>query len=100
MVRALKAELRMASNTDFLCDALTLFRWAVAERRRGHRIISESAAGERHVLVFPRLEGVAPDAALPRAEIDWTARELNSLAKLAARKPAKPTRALIEAMKD
>lgn len=99
MVRALKAELHMTSNSDFLCDALALFRWAVAERRRGHRIISEGAAGERHVLVFPRLEGIAPDAELPRVDIDWTARELQSLAKLAAKTPAKPTRALIEAMK-
>jgi len=53
MVRALKAELQMTSNTDFLSDALALFRWAVSERKRGHHIVSESSTGERKVLIFP-----------------------------------------------
>ena len=56
MIRALKTELQMSSNSDFLSDALTLFRWAVSERKSGHRIVSESASGERKVLLFPRLE--------------------------------------------
>ncbi len=39
-MRALKEELEVASNTDFFSDALALFRWAVSERKLGHRIIS------------------------------------------------------------
>jgi len=45
MVRILKTELQMTSNTDFLTDALALLRWAVSERKRGHHIISESSTG-------------------------------------------------------
>ena len=99
MVRALKTELQLTSNTDFLSDALTLFRWAVSERRRGHRIVSESATGERQVLVFPCLERVAPDLALPQVDIRWTQRELESLAALASGQPAEPTDALVRAMR-
>src|SRR6202166_1498077 len=69
LVRLLKEELQLSSNTDFLSDAVALFRWAVSERKLGHRIVSESASGERKVLLFPRLERVAPDLALPRVEI-------------------------------
>ncbi len=100
-VRLLKQELQLASNSDFLSDALALFRWAVAERKLGHRILSESATGQRRVLIFPRLERVAPDLSLPRVEIQWTARELESLAELAsaAEAPA-PTGALIRALRD
>jgi hypothetical protein len=101
MVRLLKQELQLSSNTDFLSDALALFRWAVSERKLGHRIVSESANGERKVLVFPRLERVAPDLVLPRAEIQWTERELESLAKLASAAEADPpTDALIRALRD
>src|ERR1700732_5578175 len=71
-VRLLKEELQLSSNTDFLSDAVALFRWAVSERKLGHRIMSESASGERKVLLFPRLERVAPDIALPRVVITWT----------------------------
>jgi hypothetical protein len=78
-LRLLKEELQLTSNTDFLSDALALFRWAVSERKLGHRIVSESASGERKVLLFPRLERVAPDLVLPRVEIKWTGRELESL---------------------
>ena len=80
MVRGLKQELQLTSNTDFLSDALALFRWAVSERKRGHRIFSETETGERKELVFPRLERVAPEFVLPRVEIPWTPRELESLA--------------------
>ena len=97
MVRALKEELELTSNTDFLSDALALFRWAVSERKRGHTIVSESVTGERKVLVFPRLERVAPEIALPRTEIQWTGAELESLAELASRQPARPTEALVRA---
>jgi len=99
MVRALKAELQMSSNSDFLSDALTLFRWAVSERKRGHRIVSESSTGERKVLLFPRLERVAPEVTLPHVDIRWTDRELGSLAELVSGQPAEPTGALIRAMR-
>jgi hypothetical protein len=99
MVRALKTELQMTSNTDFLSDALALFRWAVSERKRGHVIVSESSTGERKVLVFPRLERVAPEVALPHVDIQWNDKELESLAQLASGQPAEPTRALIRAMR-
>lgn len=99
MVRALKAELQMSSNSDFLSDALTLFRWAVAERKRGHRIVSESTTGERKVLLFPRLERVAPELTLPHVDIRWTERELGSLAELVSGQPAEPTEALVRAMR-
>jgi|SRR5205807_3073359 len=99
-MRALKEELQLTSNTDLLGDALALFRWAVSERKLGHRIISESATGERKVLVLPRLERVAPDIALPRVEIQWTERELESLAALASAPEANPpTEALVRALR-
>jgi hypothetical protein len=100
-VRLLKEELQLTSNTDFLSDALALFRWAVSERKLGHRIVSESLSGERKLLLFPRLERVAPDLVLPRVEIQWTERELESLAELAsAKEAAGPTDALMRAMRD
>jgi hypothetical protein len=100
-LRSLKQELQLTSNTDFLSDAVALFRWAVSERKLGHRIVSESVTGERKVLVFPRLERVAPDLVLPRVEIKWTERELESLAKLASAAEANPpTEALIRALRD
>src|ERR1700683_3830336 len=99
MVRGLKQELQLSSNTDFLSDALALFRWAVWERKRGHRIFSETETGERKELVFPRLERVAPEVALPRVEISWRPREIEPLADLAASEPARPTEALIRAMR-
>jgi hypothetical protein len=99
MVRGLKQELQLNSNTDFLSDALALFRWAVGERKRGHRIFSETETGERKELVLPRLERVAPELALPRVEISWTPRELESLADLASREPAHPTETLLRAMR-
>ena len=100
-VRLLKAELQLSSNSDFLSDALALFRWAVSERKLGRRIVSEGANGERQVLLFPRLERVAPDLALPRVEIQWAGRELESLAELVSAGEAKrPTDALIRALRD
>ena len=102
-VRLLKEQLELSSNTDFLSDALTLFLWAVSERKLGHRILSESDSGERRVLVFPRLERVAPVASehrLPRVDIKWTDRELGSLARLVSKnKAGKPTGALIRAVR-
>jgi hypothetical protein len=99
-VRLLKQELQLTSNTDLLADAVALFRWAVSERKRGHRIVSESTSGERNVLVFPRLERVAPDMILPQVEIKWTEAELKSLAELATAPEANPpTAALIRALR-
>lgn len=99
MVRVLKAELELTSNSDFLSDAVALFRWAVTERKRGHRIVSESSTGDRKVLIFPRLERVAPEVGLPQVDIRWTNRELESLAELASGQPAKPTAILVRAMR-
>ncbi len=100
-VRLLKEELQLASNTDFLSDAVALFRWAVSERKLGRRIVSESASGERRILLFPLLERVAPDLTVPRVEIKWTGRELESLAELVSAGEAnRPTDALIRAMQD
>ncbi len=100
-LRALKEDLQLRSNTDFLADAVALFRWAAAERRLGHRIISETPAGERRVLVFPRLERVAPETDLPRIEIAWTESELASLAELvSSANPQLPTKALFRAVRD
>jgi hypothetical protein len=99
-VRLLKQELQLTSNTDFLSDAVALFRWAVSERRLGHRILSESIGGERKVLVLPRLERVAPDVSLPRTEIKWNERELASLAELVSASEANPpSEALIRALR-
>jgi hypothetical protein len=100
-VRRLKEVLQLRSNTDFLADAVTLFHWAVSERRLGHRIISETLSGERRVLVFPRLEKVAPEANLPRIEIAWTESQLASLAELvSSADPQPPTEALVRAVRD
>jgi hypothetical protein len=99
MVRGLKQELELNSNTDFLSDALALLHWAVMERRRGNRIFSESGTGERKELVLPRLERVAPELALPHVEIAWSQRELESLAAMISGEPEKPTEALIRAMR-
>ena len=99
MVRGLKQELQLGSNTDFLSDALALFRWAVGERKRGRRIFSENESGERRELVFPRLERVAPEVALPRVEIAWTPREMESLAELVSGEPASPTDSLRRALR-
>ena len=98
-VRSLKQELQLSSNSDFLSEAVALFQWAVAERRQGHRIVSESANGEKKILVLPRLERVAPEFALPHVQINWTEKELAHLTKLVGSEPAKPTDALVRAMK-
>ena len=63
--------------------------------------MSESASGERKVLLFPRLERVAPDHVLPRVDVKWTGRELESLAELVSAGEAnRPTDALIRALRD
>jgi hypothetical protein len=99
MVRHLKQELQLSSNSDFLTDAVALFRWAVRERKSGRRIFSETEAGERKELVFPRLERVAPELSVPRVEISWTPQELECLAELASNEPAPPTETLVRALR-
>jgi hypothetical protein len=99
-MRLLKEELQLTSNSDLLSDTLALFRWAVSELKLGHRIVSESASGDRKVLLFPRLERVAPDVDLPRVEIKSTGRELESLAALASAGEANHhTDALVRALR-
>jgi hypothetical protein len=99
IVRSLKEELQLSSNSDFMSDAVALFRWAVAERKRGHKIVSESTTGEREVLVLPRLERVAPEVVLPHVNITWNAKELESLMALTLTEPAQPTEALVRVMR-
>ena len=100
-LRLLKEELQLSSNTDFLADAVALYRWAVAERRQGHRILSESSTGERNVLLFPRLERVAPELALPQVDLKWTPQKLESLVELTtAGQAPQPTEALLQALRD
>lgn len=100
MVRALKQELQLASNTDFLMDAVALFGWAVSERRMGRRILSESAGGDRNILLFAHLERVAPELSFPHVEIEWSEGELEALARLvSAQEPAKPTPTLVKALR-
>ena len=71
-----------------------------AKTRTPHRK-RERDWGTREVLVFPRLERVAPDMILPRIDMKWTERELESLAELASAPEAKPpTEALVRALRD
>lgn len=98
-VRSLKQELQLGSNSDFLSEAIALFQWAVSERKLGRRIVSEGAAGEKRILVLPRLERVAPGTSLPQVNIEWTEAELDHLAQLASSAPARPTDALVRAMR-
>lgn len=99
MVRRLKVDLQLGSNSDFLTDVVALMRWAVSERKREHRIVSESGTGESKVLLFPRLERVAPEMPLPQAEINWKEKELDQMAKLVTGQPAEPNNLLIHAMR-
>ncbi|MGA7926668.1 MAG: hypothetical protein WCA20_11765 [Candidatus Sulfotelmatobacter sp.] len=99
IVRSLKEELQLSSNSDFMSDAVALFQWAVRERKRGHKIFSESTTGEKEVLVLPRLERVAPEAVVPYVNLDWNEKELASLMDLTRAEPAKPTEALVRIMR-
>jgi|SRR5437660_8785743 len=99
IVRSLKQELQLSSNSDFLAEALALFQWAVAERKRGHKIISESTTGDKQVLVLPKLERVAPGFALPYVSIDWTPEEVERLLEVSAAEPIPPTEALVRMMR-
>jgi len=98
-LRRLKRELEVRSNADFLAEAVSLIRWAVSERRRGCVIVSESATGEKRVLVSPRLERVAMEQTVPNVEISWTKRQLESFSQLASGPPVAPTPALRDLMK-
>jgi hypothetical protein len=98
-LKRLKQDLEVRSNADFLAEAVSLIRWAVSERRRGCVIVSESATGEKRVLVSPRLERVAPEQPVPRVELRWTKQQLESFGQLASGPPAPPTSALRDLMK-
>ena len=53
----------IASKSDLLNDALTLFRWAVRERSSGRIIASVDAENQRYkVLEMPSLENAATPA--------------------------------------
>ena len=95
----LKEQLEIRSNADFLSEAVGLMRWAVGERRRGNRILSETVAGERSVLITPSLERVAPQEELPITELHWTPEQLTTLAQLMSATPAHPTPELKRAMR-
>src|SRR5271167_2409265 len=95
-LQRLKQDLEVRSNADFLAEAVSLIRWAVSERRRGCVIVSESASGEKRVLVSPRLERVAPEQPVPHVEIRWTKQQLDSFGQLASGIPAAPTPALAD----
>ena len=97
-MQRLKEELEVRSNADFLAEAVSLIRWAVSERRRGCTIVSESATGEKRILISPRLERVAPEETLPYVTIHWNEEQLESFARLATQPPATPTAALKELM--
>ncbi len=98
-VRSLKNEMQLSSNSDFLSEAVALFQWAVSERKLGRKIVSESPAGEKRILVLPRLERVAPETMLPIVELEWTEKELENLARQVSSEATKPTDALIRALK-
>ena len=99
ILRLLKQELQLNSNSDFMTEAIALFQWAVAERRRGHRIVSEDTTGKKHVLLLPRLERVAPESMLPYVDIDWSEKELQTLREISRAEPAEPTELLKRAMR-
>ena len=99
IVRSLKEELQVSSNSDFMSDAVALFQWAVGERKRGHKIFSESTTGEKEVLVLPRLERVAPEAVLPHVNLDWNEKQLATLIDLTQGEPAQPSEALVKLMR-
>src|SRR3569833_2040850 len=94
-----KEQLEIRSNADFLSEAVALMRWAVGERRRGNRILSETVAGERSVLNTPSLERVAPQEEQPITEHHWTPEQLTTLAQLMSATPAHPTPELKRAMR-
>jgi hypothetical protein len=98
-LQRLKQDLEVRSNADFLAEAVSLIRWAVSERRRGCVIVSESATGEKRVLVSPRLERVAPEQPVPHVQLRWTKEQLQSFGRLASGPSAAPTPALLDLMK-
>lgn len=99
IVRSLKEELQVSSNSDFMSDAVALFHWAVGQRKRGRQIVSESSTGDKEVLLLPRLERVAPGAALPHVNLAWNEKQLGSLVDLTRADPAQPTEALVRLMR-
>jgi len=64
-IRLLKEELRLSSKRRLPVGRLALLGWVASERKQGYRIIGE-------------------EVALPPVEMQWTKRELKSLAQLRA----------------
>jgi len=96
---SLVQQLGVRSNADFLAEALSLVGWIARERRSGHRIVSLDERNTVRELVSPLVERVAPQHELPRVEISWTDRELESLAKLLSAEPAEPAQELIDVLR-
>jgi hypothetical protein len=99
ILQSLATQLGVRSNADFLAEALALVGWIARERSSGHRIVSLDERNTVRELVSPLIERVAPQHELPRIEIKWTERELESLAKLLSAEPAEPTQELIDGLK-
>jgi len=98
ILNSLMEECEVHSNAELLTNILYLASWAVSERSRGCRIASISDHGPVRELVSPMLERVAPKGELPQVEMDWTAKELRSLAALASTVPAPPAEPLVRLM--
>lgn len=90
--------LEVRSNADFLTKAITLFKWAVEERRKGCKIFTMSPLGHQRELVMPELERIGPEVNLPWSSVPWTVEELESFAKLIKAEKAEPSDHLIRAM--
>lgn len=58
-INELKDALGAKSATEVTQEALTILKWAVEERQRGHQILSANSAGsDLQRLVTPRLQNV------------------------------------------
>lgn len=70
---ALMAELNLATRKDLFNNALTLFEWAVKEKRFGRAIASvDEAQNKIREVLMPALEGVKPTAGGAERETEQT----------------------------
>src|SRR5580704_13338856 len=90
--------LEVRSNADFLTKSISLFRWAVEERKKGCKIFTMSPLGEQRELVMPELERIAPELDLPFRSVGWHVDELENFAELATKEQPEQTEHLIRAM--
>jgi hypothetical protein len=101
ILESLRSELDIRSNAELLAEALTIVSWLVREKQLGHIVASLDRENEGRIreLASPLLERVAPRYdMLPHVDIQWTPKELASLAKFASSDPAEPNKELIAAM--